>query len=91
MNKGLLDYYNYGQKRCYKCNSKACVRRVKHDVLYEVYNVCCSSPECSNTTSRNYAWRSSAVEAWNRKPNVWDLVYDAFLEKIFEKMAGGSK
>lgn len=90
-----MQVVDYGQGPCYKCGSKARVRAVKHYVLDEVYNVCCTNPNCGEVTSRNYVWRSSAVDAWNRKPSVCDLFIDrmldkldSFFEKKFEKERG---
>lgn len=86
MSRDLYAYEDYGQKPCYRCGSKGKVRRIKHPILGDVYNICCSNPECGTSTSRNYAWRSSSVEAWNRKPNLGDYIYDNFLEKIVKKL-----
>lgn len=87
-----MQVIDYGQSLCYKCGSKARVRAVRHYVLNEVYGVCCTNPDCRAATNRNYVYRTSAVNAWNRKPTVCDLVvdrifdkFDAFFEKRFEK------
>ena len=88
MDRGLYAHQDYGQKRCYKCGSPGRVRWVRHYALGDVYNVCCSNPNCGKATSRNYAYRHSAVAAWNRKPDIWDRLYDNFLEKIVKKLGG---
>ena len=82
MRRRLYAYEDCRQKQCYKCGSEGYVRQIKHPVLGQVYNVCCSNSECGNATLRNYVWRCSAVKAWNRMPNVLNKLYDNFLEKI---------
>ena len=77
---------SFGQKRCYKCGSKARVRAHEHYILGETYTVCCSNPNCGVATSRNYAYRHNAVDAWNCKPTIEDKIYDLFLEKLFDKL-----
>ena len=87
MQKDLYAHEDYGQKRCYRCGNWGYVRGVEHYAFGYVYNVRCLNPECGKATSRNYLWRHSAVEAWNRKPDIWDRIYDNFLEKFVEKMS----
>ena len=77
-----MGVFNFGQKPCYRCGSKARVRAHKHDVLGEVYDVCCTNPKCGTATSRNYVWRHNAVDAWNSKPTVSDLLWDALEQRI---------
>lgn len=83
----LYAYEDYWQKRCYKCGSAGHVRHIRHTGLY---NVVCSNPNCGNVTSRDYLWRSSAVEAWNKGPDIWGRLYDKFLEKFVDKISGKS-
>ena len=78
--------FDFGQKRCYKCGSVARVRTHKHSILGETYTVCCSNPDCGVSTSRNYAYRHSAVDAWNRKPTIEDIFYDLCIKKLFDKI-----
>ena len=78
--------FDFGQKNCYKCGSVAKVRAHKHDILGETYDVCCSNPACGVSSSRYYAYRHNAVEAWNRKPTVGDIFYDTCLSKLFDKL-----
>ena len=84
-----VDYY--GQGPCYKCRGKARVRAVKHCILGEVYNICCTNPNCGNATSRNYVWRQNAVAAWNCKPTLCDLFVDRILNKIHSLIEKTSK
>ena len=74
------EFYDYGQKPCYKCGSKARVRTHEHPILHEVYDVCCSNTDCGQVISRNHVWRHNAVDEWNRKPSLFDLLYDCVID-----------
>ena len=78
--------YDFGQKRCYKCGSMARVRTHRHSILGETYDVCCLNPACGVASSRRYAYRHNAVEAWNCKPTIEDVFYDVCLSKLFDKI-----
>ena len=79
---------SYGPRQCYKCKSESVVYSAKNKLLKQVYNVQCSNPKCDNTTNRNYVNLYKAVEAWNRKPTIEDLIYDLLFSKIIRKLEG---
>ena len=80
--------FDFGQKRYYKCGNKARVRTHRHSILGETYDVCCSNPDCGVVSSRRYAYRHNAVDAWNRKPTITDKFYDICLSRLIDKLVG---
>lgn len=86
-----MKVFDWGQRPCYKCGSKARVRTVSHPSWGELYDVHCTNPECGCATSRSFIYRHDAVDNWNRKPTVTDLFFEHIVKPLMNRSGKNTK